>query len=640
MQTTRLASLETLERRQLLSADSMLDTSFGVRGKVDLGARREGGIVVTAPDGSIYAVASAGPSESSLTPATITKFTNRGQLDKSFGGGDGQVLLDGSMSFDSIDGVFVLASGAIVITGDTIQSELAEPASPRGTGADLLVVRLKSDGTPDPSFGGGDGIARIDLLSEAAVKPMDESLKDSDVAPDGSIILLEQAAFVNDTIRSANPLAVLRPDGSLDSRFDGDGIAFPSQHRELSDGGLAGVDADSIAFNADGSAFYLAEDLNHFSDRTAVIFDFAVTGLRQVSRTGKFIDGGKGFVTIVDASGGRESDQRVVENIMRRADGTLLLSVATRNGTFPRIVHASANLKIDKAFAGARGLGLAPETLTIPGYQAVPSFVGTTLDLGDIAILPNGAFYLTASVFLQNTTAPQIAGSRGVLLRFTADGLQDASFSPVVLPFEDAQHRSTISSLALAGTSPLLLVSEPRFKPDGTFETSDHHLERYIGSPGIVLQADKTLVLTGTSAGETIEVAPRADGRWVARVANLAQAFKPSAVRRIVAEGHGGNDTIRVLVGRAIRAYGGDGDDSIFGNSGDDLLYGDAGDDLIDGGAGDDAIYGHEGRDILRGGAGDDRLFGNAGFDTIDGGADRDTGRQGDGVLAGIERLV
>jgi hypothetical protein len=640
MQTRQKALLEALERRQLLSADSMLDTSFGAGGKVDLGNRPEAGTVVTAPDGSIYVVTHASSEIGRLASwpiANVLKYTSSGQLDKRFGGGDGRVVLDGDMTFGRIDGAFVLADGSLVITGDT--SENAYP--PVGTGRDLLVVRLRPDGTPEPSFGGGDGVARIDLLARSDAKATDDSIDDSDVAPDGSIILLEHGAFVNETIRSANPLAILRPDGSLDSRFDDDGIAYPSQHRELPDGGVAGVDADSVAFNSDGSAFYLAEDLNHFSDSSYTTLDLGVAGLRQLPRTGKFIDGGKGFVTIIDVSG-TKSEERRIDEITRCPDGSLLLTVTTWSGSLPRIVHVSSNLVIDATFGEGKkkGLNLSSESLDIPGYAPVPSYVGNTVYVGDVAVLPDGGFYLTASIYLQNTAYPQVAGRRSVLLRFGPDGRQDLSVAPVVLPFQDEQHHSSIASLALAGTSPLLFVSEPQYKSDGTYLTSAHHLERYIGSGTIVLQADKTLVLTGTPSGETIEVAPRADGRWVARVGNLAQAFKPSAVRRIVAEGHGGNDTIRVLVGRAIRAYGGDGNDSIFGNSGDDLLYGDAGNDLLDGGAGNDALYGHEGRDVLRGGAGADRLFGNAGFDTIDGGADRDTGREDDGVLRGIERFV
>ena len=54
------------------------------------------------------------------------------------------------------------------------------------------------------------------------------------------------------------------------------------------------------------------------------------------------------------------------------------------------------------------------------------------------------------------------------------------------------------------------------------------------------------------------------------------------------------------------KAYGGDGNDDIYGLKGDDKLYGDLG---------NDRLYGGEGSDVLAGGRGDDRLYGGAGED-------------------------
>jgi uncharacterized delta-60 repeat protein len=635
MPRLHIAHLESLERRQLLSAIGTLDTKFGNGGRVDLGQRPEGGSVITAPDGSIYVLTHASPEQGRYDNpplATLSKYTPGGQLDRSFGGAAaGRVVLNGPMTFSLIDGLFALPDGAIVITGDTDQSELG---SPRGTGRDLLVVRFRPDGTPDPSFGGGDGIARVDVLSDITGKPTDDGIDDSDVAPDGSIVLLEYGAYGTGTLGSVNPIAMLRPDGSLDTRFDVDGIIFPSQHRVVGDG-ITGADISAVAFNADGSGFYIAEDFNRYTDDTYTTLEVALTGIRQLPRTGTIRVGGKGFMTISDRSG--QTGWDTIPDIYRGADGSLLLSVGSTYGHGNRIVRLSPSLKIDTSFADAGTLKPEIPPPSIPGYVAETN--GVTL--GRVTPAPDGGFFLRISAKLKNTTFPQVAGTRSVVLRFTADGHQDPLFAPIVMPFEDEHHYSFVTSLALQGASPILFISEPRYDASDKFVTSDHRLERYVGGASIGLRADKTLVLAGSSADELIEVAPRAsDGRWVARVGNLVEAFKPSTVRRILAHGYGGDDTIRVSINRSLVAYGGDGNDSIFGNSGDDLLYGDAGDDLLDGGAGSDALYGHAGRDILRGGAGDDRLFGNAGFDTVVGGPDRDTGRSGDGILSEIERLA
>lgn len=87
-----------------------------------------------------------------------------------------------------------------------------------------------------------------------------------------------------------------------------------------------------------------------------------------------------------------------------------------------------------------------------------------------------------------------------------------------------------------------------------------------------------------------------------------------------ILRGGGGNDTI----------YGGDGHDKIAGNRGNDQLFGEAGadiivgnwgDDLLDGGAGRDRLFGGRGNDTLLGGDDNDRLYGGAGADSLDGGA-------------------
>ena len=65
--------------------------------------------------------------------------------------------------------------------------------------------------------------------------------------------------------------------------------------------------------------------------------------------------------------------------------------------------------------------------------------------------------------------------------------------------------------------------------------------------------------------------------------------------------------------GSAIRIYGGDGSDTLWGGAENNILFGDAGDDRLVGGAGND---------VLVGGAGDDSLQGGGGADVFCFGAD------------------
>ena len=84
------------------------------------------------------------------------------------------------------------------------------------------------------------------------------------------------------------------------------------------------------------------------------------------------------------------------------------------------------------------------------------------------------------------------------------------------------------------------------------------------------------------------------------------------------------------------RAQGGNGDDTLIGNSTNNTLAGNSGHDTLYGGAGGDILYGGEGNDILSGDDGNDKLEGNNGDDTLYGGAGRDvlTGGNGNDILA------
>jgi VCBS repeat-containing protein len=84
-----------------------------------------------------------------------------------------------------------------------------------------------------------------------------------------------------------------------------------------------------------------------------------------------------------------------------------------------------------------------------------------------------------------------------------------------------------------------------------------------------------------------------------------------------------GNDTVNANDGNDF-VFGGNGDDLLRGGRGDDWIYGDNGDDALDGGLGKDLLFGDNGKDILKGGGNDDLLYGGNGNDVMDGGAGND----------------
>ncbi|QLE58896.1 S8 family serine peptidase [Nostoc sp. TCL26-01] len=72
------------------------------------------------------------------------------------------------------------------------------------------------------------------------------------------------------------------------------------------------------------------------------------------------------------------------------------------------------------------------------------------------------------------------------------------------------------------------------------------------------------------------------------------------------------------------KAFTGDGNDTIIGNSAANFLSGGRGHDTLNGGAGNDTIYGDKGNDLVLGGAGNDLLSGGGGVNTLLGGAGDD----------------
>ena len=163
-----------------------------------------------------------------------------------------------------------------------------------------------------------------------------------------------------------------------------------------------------------------------------------------------------------------------------------------------------------------------------------------------------------------------------------------------------------------------------------------------------------TIVWNATTQGARIDLTP---GHW-STLGNTLDFRTNGVVVQSSAE------TVQIYSRVTIEnATGGDGSDTLVGNSVDNLLLGRGGDDVIDGYAGNDTLRGGDGNDTLRGGDGNDTLSGGAGKDSIDGGTGLDeawfgstrgsttvvrlpggdlsvSGTEGSDLLHGVERLV
>ncbi len=138
--------------------------------------------------------------------ALLTRYTRRGKLDPTFGGGDGKVRIDVA-GYDAFFDMVVLGSGKILAAG----------VSTSNSGLDrFLVMRFNENGGVDGTFGGGDGKVFTDFngidSTAAALLPL----------PDGRFMVCGQKRISSD--QSAFALARYMPKGSLDTSFGGDGM--------------------------------------------------------------------------------------------------------------------------------------------------------------------------------------------------------------------------------------------------------------------------------------------------------------------------------------------------------------------------------------------------------------------------------
>ncbi|HEX8521213.1 MAG TPA: hypothetical protein VF669_03085 [Tepidisphaeraceae bacterium] len=133
-----------------------------------------------------------------------------GELDLSFGGGDGISKLSTATAsqIDRADFVAVDSQGRIVLVGTTRANRNA------GTAADILIARFDAAGNLDTTFGGGTGFVTRSFLNV-------DTPADLAIQPDNKIVI----AFRNGSTNPGWGVMRLTTTGANDNTFDGDGVA-------------------------------------------------------------------------------------------------------------------------------------------------------------------------------------------------------------------------------------------------------------------------------------------------------------------------------------------------------------------------------------------------------------------------------
>src|SRR4051794_18129770 len=135
-------------------------------------------------------------------------------------------------------------------------------------------------------------------------------------------------------------------------------------------------------------------------------------------------------------------------------------------------------------------------------------------------------------------------------------------------------------------------------------------------TPTVALTTAGDILIKGTPGNDTASVTlvnANGDTYYKVTLNGVDKLIKYSKVTGgdLTFKGFDGNDTLAdspVTLPLRIKAYGG---------SGNDVLYGNAHNDHLEGGDGADQLYGNAGDDYLDGGLGYDQLFGSLGNDTL-----------------------
>jgi uncharacterized delta-60 repeat protein len=252
---TRAVS-EPLESRRLLSAGD-LDPLFGTGGKAlfdsPASANDQAKSVVVQPDGKYVVAGTVRSTSYSLDAAFgLARYNPDGSLDPTFGR-SGKVLVP--VGRQAVAYSLALEQGGKIIVAGTTSTTVDYDYGDN----DLAVVRLNPDGSADSGFD-GDGTLVIAFDGRTIGTPA------AAVAPDGTIVVVSTAYGPSSATLPATALVRLKPDGSFDAGFDGDGkllntglidgacsVSLDDQQRILV-GGSQGSQLAIARFTATGAA--------------------------------------------------------------------------------------------------------------------------------------------------------------------------------------------------------------------------------------------------------------------------------------------------------------------------------------------------------------------------------------------------
>ena len=311
-----------------------LDTSFNHTGKVApaLGGKSYGwGVVIDKNTGKIIVAGEKCNSDGSTCGVAVLRYNPNGSLDTSFNGRGYRIDNYGNGADASYRAVALQSDGKIIVGGYLWNFT--------NKNTDFTISRYTIAGALDTSFNG------TGKKSVAFAAGWDDDLAGIAIQPaDGKIIV---AGYTCDSGTHCNfALARLKPNGSLDTSFNGTG-------KQTTDFGGGGAEANSIALQSNGKivlAGYKETEITpgDFSSNFALAryttngsldTGFGGTGKKVLDFSGKHIDNSVNSVSIAPTTG------KIV--ICGNSNHDFALARLTTAGTFDTTFNGTGKVSID-----------------------------------------------------------------------------------------------------------------------------------------------------------------------------------------------------------------------------------------------------------------------------------------------------
>jgi len=535
------------------AAPGDLDPTFGSFGvaTVDLGGSDSAQVIAQRPDGRIVLGGNQTGGVGVGRDGIVAQLqANSGALDPTYALGSGWSRLDLSTA-DDVNDLALRPDGRIVAVGT-------------GEGDGLVARLLATEGTLDPSFGGGDGLETppfggTDVFRGIALQP------------DGRLVVAGYSFSAN-LSSDAIFARLLENAGTFDDSFAGGFGSFSE------DFGSTSVSVEDVALQADGKIVY-AGGIETGGSHNIVIGRL----LNPSGENDPSFGGGTGR-TVIDLGAFDYASQLVIQ-----PDG--------------RIVVAGAK----SVTPSGPGDDFAVARVLADGTPD-PSFAGdgsTTIDFGSSELGSGLVVQPDGKIVVVGGTYPGPAGKDDMAVaRLLSNGSLDPGFGSGGRARVDFGGWEDGLAIALRPDGGILVAGTTKDSVDAPTDIAIARLQGGDGAP--------VAPPSGAGGAPTGTARVVCGGRPATIVGTSGRDVLRGTPGRDVIAGLAGNDVVRGLGGADV-VCGGAGADRLDGGAGPDRLIGAAGADILSGGAGVDRLDGGAGGDRLLGGPGADRLLGGAG---------------------------